>query len=49
LPRWIEGDRNVEAENIVVWHGEVFVRISPTCIVRLSSVAPWRVPRLFLL
>ncbi|KAL3810827.1 hypothetical protein ACHAXA_007517 [Cyclostephanos tholiformis] len=20
LPRWIEGDRNVEAENIVVWH-----------------------------
>jgi primary-amine oxidase len=24
LPRWIEGDRNVEAENIVVWHGEIF-------------------------
>jgi len=22
LPRWIEGDRNVEKENIVLWHGE---------------------------
>jgi primary-amine oxidase len=26
LPRWIEGDRNVEAENVVLWHGEFLPR-----------------------
>ena len=36
LPKWIEGDRNVEAENVVLWHGE----FSSRCMHRHFFGAP---------